>query len=113
MTPSITTQSIAMSSHAFSKPKYTVGDVISKEMPYYYQGFMISDYNLATGKYSRVELGRANCGNGKYGPWWRYGGNKWEDMDASLMEGAYPIYLGHIDDPNNIPSAWEIDPLKC
>jgi hypothetical protein len=97
----------------FPMPKYKVGDVISKEMPYYYQGFMISDYNEKTGKYSRLELGRANCGNGKYGIWWRAGGNNWEDMDASSMEGAYPIYLGHIDDPSKIPSARQINPLQC
>ena len=97
----------------FPTPKYKVGDVLSKEMPYYYQGFMISGYNEKTGKYSRIGLGRWNCGNGKYGVWYKEGGNNWDDMDASLMEGAYPIYLGHIDNPSKIPSAREVNTTKC
>jgi len=114
--PSVAITTPEQQTATFPTPKYKVGDVISKEMPYYYQGFMISGYNDKTGKYSRVELARANCGNGKYGIWWRPGGNNWEDLDVSSMEGAYPIYLGHIDVPSSIPSYRELSPnelMKC
>ena len=58
---------------------------------------MVAGYNETTGKYRRVELNRWNYGNGRYGNWSIVGGNRWEDLDATTMEGSYRKYLGHIE----------------
>lgn len=101
-TPEKAVVRIQTSANSDVQPKYKVGDIVSKEMPYYYQGFMISGYSETTGMYGRVELNRWNYGNGTYGNWSKAGGNNWEDLNATLLEQNYPIFLGHVD-PQEIP----------
>ncbi|WP_321504739.1 hypothetical protein [uncultured Methanoregula sp.] len=107
--PSVTPTAIATTTTiaaqlipTFPTPKYKIGDVISREMPYYNQGFMIAGYNESSGKYRRMELNRWIYSNGSYGPWYKAPGNNWDDMNAYFMEQNYPVYLGHVN-PNETP----------